>query len=305
MAADERRAGGAASEETQQQEDFRHFLTKRKQELLCELYRSGRLSQGELAGRINSKPTALSNLLQKVGSFTPKLLQREYEGKYCYYTLTAFGRSLVEKELWTEATEAAPTQESSPLQDRKDEVLYQLAGDALQKLAGADGGQTLFDDVMIFYLRGTRVSPDRVSRQLVNQYLRSLELLSLHRNERLFNQTLTLLTDPHDKNRVTEFMDDCFLPFSPVLQALQEKGQELQVSRLLHSLFTNRAEAAANAAGTLGWSEESLKALQKIADRIKLCLKDSTLEESYDCFTALLPDQEMLCASLSQCLSPC
>lgn len=305
MAAEEHWADGAASEETQQQEDFRNFLTKRKQELLCELYWSGRLSQGELANRIHSRPTALSNLLQKVGSFTPKLLQREYEGKYCYYMLTPFGRSLMEKELWTQAAAEPPPRESSPLQDRKDEVLYQLAVDALQKLAGADGGQTLFDDVMIFYLRGTRVSPDPASRQLVNQYLRSLELLSLHRNERLFNQTLALLTDPHDEKRVTEFMDNCFLPFFPVLQALQEKGQELQVSKLLHSLFTNRAEAAANAAEALGWSEESLKALQKIADRIKLCLKDSTLEESYDCFTALLPDQEMLCASLSQCLSPC
>lgn len=293
--------GGVPPGDIQDQEAFQRFLTKRKREVLCELYRSGKLSQGELAVRIHAKPTALSNLLQKLDSFTPKLLQREYEGKYCYYTLTEYGRGLMEKEAG-----AVRLQESSLLQDREDEVLFQAADESLRELARVDKTQTLFDDVMMFYIRGARVIPDRKYRQMVNQYLRSLELLFLHQNERLFNRTLTLLTDRHDRNRITEFMDDCFEPLSVALKTLQEKGQELQVNRILCAAFSGRMdEMVERSARALGWTEESFLELKKTARRIGMCLKGCELEEIYDCFTALLPDQEMLSASLSQWLWMC
>ncbi|MCI8840933.1 MAG: winged helix-turn-helix transcriptional regulator [Oscillibacter sp.] len=290
--------GGAPPGTVRDQEELQRFLTKRKQEVLSELYRSGRLSQGELANRVHAKPTALSNILQKLDSFSPKLIKKDYEGKYCFYTLTEFGRKLMEKE-----PEAVQTQKSRLLQDREDEVLFQMAYESLHELGRSDEKQTLFDDVMVFYVRGARVIPNRKYRRLVNQYLRSLELLALHQNERLFNQTLKLLTNPHDNSRVTEFIDDYFTPFSPVLRTLQEKGQELQISRILRSVFTGQTdETVEHCIQAVGWDEESLQEMKTAAKRIKLCLMGCGLEEIYDYFTALLPDQEMLSASLSQWL---
>ena len=128
--------GGAPPGTVRDQEELQRFLTKRKQEVLSELYRSGRLSQGELANRVHAKPTALSNILQKLDSFSPKLIKKDYEGKYCFYTLTEFGRKLMEKE-----PEAVQTQKSRLLQDREDEVLFHAgSGDPVRIRPHPPGG---------------------------------------------------------------------------------------------------------------------------------------------------------------------
>lgn len=291
--------GGAPPGDRENSEDLQNLLTKRQRDVLYALRRGGRLSQGELAGQIHAKPTALSNLLLKLDRFTPKLIQRDYEGKYCFYTLTEFGHQLIEQE--TEPTRPPAT---SLLQDRGDEVLFQTALESLRKLKQIGDPAKRFDDVLVVYVRGATVMPDPQSRRLVVQYLRSLELLSLHQNEVMFNQTLELLTERLDKLRVEEFMDYYFEPFSPVLRTLQEQGQELQISSILRSVFTDRVnETTRNLVQAVGWSSEELQELEAAAVRIKACLKNCSLEEIYDYFTALLPDQELLSASLSQWLS--
>lgn len=286
-----------SAETAQEWTDIQEFMTKRRAQVLLVLRDSGRLSQGELARKINAKPTALSNLLIRFDNFTPALLEKEYEGKYCYYTLSEWGRRYVEKITPKQASKVLP------LQEREDEILYFEAKSCIVDLMNfyGDEWQSAFDDVLVHYTRNSRCAPDRNLKRQVNQYLRSLELLTVHQNDRLRNQTLALLTNPILSSRIAEFMDQLFDPLSIVLTSLQDRSQAAAVSRALRFVFTGRKERSTEAdLVSIGWTEKTVRSLDRVAKRIRECLAGFESEDVDDFFSALLPDQEILCALIRQ-----
>lgn len=282
--------------------DINAFITKRKLDVLYELYKSGRLSQRELAYRIGAQPSALANLLLKFENFSPKLLQKDYEGKFCYYSLSERGQRFVEDNPGLPTPQA---KKNTSVPEKEDNELFLIAKESLASLEQGYGEDwpVLMNEVMMHYIRGSKISPKREILLPVNQYIRSLEFLRLHQNDLLFNQTMALLTDPINSNNVSEFLDTYFDPFSIVLKSLQNKELSLSISILLQSIIRQQQnDTTLLLAKQLNWTNEVLNDLQNVIAKIKKCIAGCTLNEIYDYFTALLPDQELLCAVISQWL---
>lgn len=273
-------------------DEIQDFATPLRLEILHALYDNGRQSQGELALYLGLKPTALANRLLKFDGFTPRLLEKVYEGKYCYYTLSDWGRRFMQR---ISETETAQVQENAALLNRQDEILFASAQTSAEELKcrfGDEWGKA-FDNVLVRYMLGSKFSPDSTAKKLTNQFLKCFELLMLHQNERLYNKALKLLDDGTASSRVTDFIDDFFMPFSNVLAKMQEKEQLISIGTLLEFVFTGEEqEDMGTHLRTLGWNNGDLRKLQKTALRIKECLSGYGQEEIYDYFTVLLPDQE-------------
>lgn len=283
-------------------EALRGTMTKRRMEVLRELKENDQLSQGELAQRIHAKPTALSNLLLKFDAFSPKLIEKQYVGKFCYYSLTDWGRRLVE-----EYPEPPPTyiRPDSAAQEKEDEFLFQTARTALEDMKQKYGEKwcVVFDDVLSYYLKRVKDIPDKGQRTLVNGYLKSLELLRIHQNDKQGNHALKLLTDGVHTFRIMEFMDDLFYPFIIVLKSLRDQELVYPLTSVLRHFFTRReGRPEADYIQALGWSKSSLEELEEAVKRITVRLEGCDEWEIYEYCTALLPEQEMLSRLISQWL---
>lgn len=301
----EKKGGTLPPEDLRDLETARGGMTKRRMEVLRELKDGGELSQGELAQRVRAKPTALSNLLLKLDAFSPKVIEKNYIGKFCYYSLTEWGRRLVEED-----PEARPIciGEDNAVQEKEDEFLFQTAKANLEELKQEYGEKwcVVFDDVLSYYLKNVDDVPDKKQRALVNGYLKSLELLRMHQNDKQGNQTLKLLTDRLHRYRVTEFMDELFYPFIIVLRSLRDKELIYPVTAVLQRLFTEREEPSdSDCIRDLGWDKSSLGELEESVKRIAARLKGRGEREIYEYCTALLPEQEMLSRLISQWLRDC
>lgn len=280
-------------------DDIQNFVTPRQMDILCAL-KDERLSQGELAQRVHMKPTALANHLIKIDTFYPKLLERAYEGKYCYYTLSEWARRFLEEK--PEAG-AARVRESTALLDRQDELLITAAESSVAELKRqfGDKWEKVFNHVVVYYVLGCTVAPDGNAKGLVKQYLKSFGLLMLHQNERLVNKMLALLEDGATRGWVTDFMDDFFMPFSVVLKKVQEKEQLFAVREVLEFLFAGGDPKAVGAhLDALHWDDGTLQELQGVSGRIKERVSGYGRQEIYEYFTVLLPDQEAWALMVSQ-----
>lgn len=283
-------------------EMIRAAMTKRRMEILRELKENGRLSQGELAQRIHAKPTALSNLLLKFDAFSPKLIEKNYVGKFCYYSLSDWGRRLVEED---PEPRLIFFKEDNATREKEDEFLFQTASANLADMKQEYGEKwcLVFDDVLSYYLKTVKDIPGKKQRDLVNGYLKSLELLRIHQNDKQGNQTLKLLADGIHRYRVTEFMDDLFYPFITVLRSLRDKELVYPATSVLQHFFTGReGQPEADHVQALGWSAKSLEELEKAVKRIATRLKGCGEREIYEYCNALLPEQEMLSRLICQWL---
>ena len=296
----EKKSGTGSPEETRDLEAVRRAMTKRRMEVLQKLGEEGELSQGELAQRIHAKPTALSNLLLKFDAFSPRLIEKRSDGKFCYYSLTKWGRQIVEG---LPEDRTIRIREDGAAQEKEDEFLFQMAKASLEELKQEYGEKwcVIFEDVLVYYLKTVKDVPDKKQRALVNRYLQSLELLRIHQNDRQGNQTLGLLTERLHRYRVTEFMDDLFHPFIIVLKSLRDKDLIYPVTTVLQHYFTG-SPVQPEDIRSLGWDRESLEELARLVKRIAARLEVCGEREIYEYCTALFPDQEMLSRLISQWL---
>lgn len=112
-------------------------LSKQGKSVLLALYRSPRIQQKVLAVSINTTPNSLSNLLGKLETIRPKLLDIEHIGRSKYYSLTGIAKQYVSSALMPKETYNINTFFSVPVEtslfDETLELLYQF-----QKLAGSE-----------------------------------------------------------------------------------------------------------------------------------------------------------------------
>lgn len=151
------------------------------------------------------------------------------------------------------------------------------------------------------YTLGSRFAPDSTAKKLTNQFLKSFGLLMMHQNEQLYNKALELLDDGTASSRVTNFIDDFFMPFAIMLAKMQEKNQLFSIGTILEFIFVgNEQQNMVKHLQALEWDKSDLRKLQEAALRIKKCLSGYEQEEIYDYFTVLLPDQEAWAWMLSR-----
>ena len=72
------------------------FISKKRKQILIELYPKRKLSQGELAKAVETSTASLANILLNFESFKYPLLESESEGKRRYYSLSRLGRDYIE-----------------------------------------------------------------------------------------------------------------------------------------------------------------------------------------------------------------
>lgn len=289
--------------------EARSFITKRRLELLIVLNKNGRLSQGELASMMHARPSATANLLMKFDGVMPRFLNKEYEGKFCYYTLSNWGRRFLEENPDINI-EISQNKANNSSHDKEDEAFFLKAKESLaeleQRQKSEDDWQVIFNDILVYYTRGSKVISDESAEssvRFVNLYLQSLERFRLHQNDKLFNQTLDLLTDSTNRSRVSEFIDNFFEPFSIVLKALEKEGQALRVTTIMESIFSGQqSDAIDKDIRAVGWDTKSFYELKTVALRIKGFLEGATQKDICDYFTALLSNHEILGVLFSKLL---
>lgn len=119
-------------------------LSKFSIAILKELYTSPQIQQKTLAANIHTTPSSLSNILSKLETIQPQLIQTERVGRSKYYALTEIAELYVAQELLPKAAKIRPftPYPQEDLTNSTLRILYQF-----QKTAGADW-EILFDDLL-------------------------------------------------------------------------------------------------------------------------------------------------------------
>lgn len=170
-------------------------LSKSGKSVLLALYRTPRIQQKVLAVNINTTPNSLSNLLSKMETISPPLLDIEHAGRSKYYSLTKIAEQYVASELIPKESYNINTFFSVPtgtsLFDETLKILYQF-----QSLAGSEW-LLIMDDMLL-----NSTNADNGHDELFNLYTQFIinmkqmyvqkESLSIHKiYDELSNSILT------------------------------------------------------------------------------------------------------------------
>ena len=181
-------------------------LSKTGKSILLSLYRTPRIQQKVLAININTSPTSLSNILNKMETIRPPLLNIEHSGRSKYYSLTKIAeqyvsRELIPKESYNINTFFVPA--SASLFDETLGILYQF-----QSLAGSEW-LLILDDML------SNGNTDEVKNELSNLYTQFIsnmkqmymqkESLSIHKiYDELENSILIRRLENYLKNNLKD-----------------------------------------------------------------------------------------------------
>lgn len=83
------------------------LLTSKQKKLIRILYNNDGLTQKELSDLLGSSPSSTSNIIQKILRYEPPLIAKEIIGKYCFYTLSDYGKRCYEDLLKDEVVDDA------------------------------------------------------------------------------------------------------------------------------------------------------------------------------------------------------
>ena len=268
------------------------FISKKRKQILIELYPKRKLSQGELAKAVETSTASLANILLNFESFKYPLLESESEGKRRYYSLSRLGRDYIE---------------NCRRQEKKEEKgkIVRDSSQMLQKAKACLGEFQALEENWEFELEEALL--DRIecrkiisneSQKAVDEFLKSIEYVLTYDYE---NQLLNVLRFMDGNKilqvRMSRFIDKFDL-FRPVLEAWENGFDALQLYELLDAVISNDQKRGRTYAEALHWTEE----YDRLTEGISYVMEKTVGEEMqvlYECFQSYLAGNQVLSGFLA------
>ena len=269
------------------------FISKKRKQILIELYPKRKLSQGELAKAVETSTASLANILLNFESFKYPLLESESEGKRRYYSLSRLGRDYIE---------------NCRRQEKKEEKgkIVRDSSQMLQKAKACLGEFQALEENWEFELEEALL--DRIecrkiisneSQKAVDEFLKSIEYVLTYDYE---NQLLNVLRFIDGNKilqvRMSRFIDKFDL-FRPVLEAWENGFDALQLYELLDAVISNDQKRGRTYAEALHWTEE----YDRLTEGISYVMEKTVGEEMqvlYECFQSYLAGNQVLSGFLAR-----
>ena len=269
------------------------FISKKRKQILIELYPKRKLSQGELAKAVETSTASLANILLNFESFKYPLLESESEGKRRYYSLSRLGRDYIE---------------NCRRQEKKEEKgkIVRDSSQMLQKAKACLGEFQALEENWEFELEEALL--DRIecrkiisneSQKAVDEFLKSIEYVLTYDYE---NQLLNVLRFMDGNKilqvRMSRFIDKFDL-FRQVLEAWENGFDALQLYELLDAVISNDQKRGRTYAEALHWTEE----YDRLTEGISYVMEKTVGEEMqvlYECFQSYLAGNQVLSGFLAR-----
>lgn len=280
----------------QMRKEISYFLTKKRRAVINVLAEKGELSQGDIALAIASTPASLSNIILIFDQYKYKLLEGKSVGKYRYYTLSDLGKAYIED------MGGEKGRKNKDILNEQDIIFFQEAKECIEefKKIHNDEWETKFDTALMRRIYGMGELLDDKSELLVNQYLKDIEILTVRNSDEILNKVFALLTNSILRDRIVSFMN-YFDPFVVVLKSLEKKENILSIGMILRDVFNEESEVDVKKyIDKLGWKNDEYCKLKTIVPILKKCMYGYGIEEIYQYFNGLLPNQELLSMCISQ-----
>lgn len=269
------------------------FISKKRKQVMIELYPNRKLSQGELAKAVSTSTASLANILLNFEGFKYPLLESESEGKRRYYSLTRLGRDYIE---------------SCRMQEKKEEK-GKIVRDSYQMLQKAkacldefkvlqENWEFELEEALLDRFECRKIILDE-SQRVVDDFLKNIEYVLTYDYE---NQLLNVLRFM-DGNKILQVRMSRFIEkfdlFRPVLEAWENGFDALQLYELLDAVISNDQSRDRTYAEALHWTEE----YDRLAEGINHVAEKTVGEEMqvlYECFQRYLAGNQVISGFLAR-----
>lgn len=209
-------------------------LSRKGKSVLLALYRSPRIQQKVLAVSINTSPNSLSNLLGKMETIRPVLLDIEHIGRSKYYSLTNIAKqyvcsALIPKETYNINTFFSVPAETS-LSNETLEILYQF-----QHLAGSEW--LLILDDLLSNGQDTGAAADDLTN-LYTRFIRNMRQMYLRKDSLSIRKIYSELSNSILVSRLENYLKDSLQDSHALIPLFDlEKQNPKKVIELINYVF--------------------------------------------------------------------
>lgn len=272
------------------------FLTKKRCKIMECLYNNEKLSQGELAVAVGTSVASLSNILLRFEMFKHKLLDSSSEGKRRYYYLTDLG-----KKYYLDIYRKEVLLESENIISRESFLIMQNAKETLNNIieAYSDKWERIMDDVLISCIdyREARLNEGNKDFKV---FLNSVEKVLLCDYENYSVELMKLFASNNILlERFEEFLDK-FEAYQPLLQAVQDGFDELQLCCFLETVLGCEQSKAQDYIIKLQWCEQKYNKLVEAIMDVAKHMREKDENQIYDYFNMFMAGNQMLSAILTK-----
>lgn len=211
------------------------FLTKKRKDIIFELYEHKRVSHGELALLISSTPTSLTNIIIKMEKFEYPLILSETEGKYRFYSLSRFAEAYITRYKQEGSYQPAPhvisVHDKGRLLQKTKECLKQF-----RNMYDEDTWEVRLDDVFLKLI--SHSEKDLIySESIINQFILNIELMIMQEYDNELIKIIKYLDSPILRQRLEEYLQG-FYAFCPLIRELEDDNKIFDIYDKLHCVIT-------------------------------------------------------------------
>lgn len=271
--------------------EISEFAVRKREQIMGILWESGELTQGDLAQRVNSTPTSMSNILLKFDQFKYKLLCCESRGTRKYYSLSDMGAFYMQY-LNNRKTDKGDIVFASDL------YLFQEAKNSIKyfKDKAEDDNEILMEDALLRLCYGIENESSWEDIDAFQKYIYSIEKLLLLGNEVYFERAMRLMESEILRKRVDQFLEGFYL-LRPILDLLEEQDNILDVYDMVEFAVKGAEEDVSRIVRERGWNIPCAQIVQFFR-KIKQIGKSR--EHTFKLITGYLPDKAELSAMITQ-----
>lgn len=276
--------------------EIKSFLTKKRLLIMECLYRNNKLSQGELAEAVGTSVASLSNILLRFELFDHKLLGSFSEGKRRYYYLTDFG-----EEYFLKIYNNEEPAESENIISHESFQILQTAKESLDNIMKTyeDKWERIMDDVLIACIEHRDVQL-RDSEKKIMEFLNNVEKILIYDYERYSVELMKLFVANNILlDRFEQFLNK-FEVYRPLLQAVQDGFDELQLCVFLEIIVRNEKYQAEAYLQRLQWCDEKYDRLVNTINNIVKNMETKDEEQVYELLNRFMAGNQMLSAILTK-----
>lgn len=271
--------------------EISEFAVRKREQIMRILWDNGELTQGDLAQRVNSTPTSMSNILLKFDRFKYKLLCCESRGIRKYYSLSDTGLFYMQylNNRKMDKGDIVFANDLYLLQEAKNSINYFkdkadgdneiLMEDALLRLCYGIDNESSWEDIDVFL-----------------KYIYSIEKLLLLGNEVYFERAMSLMESEILRKRVDQFLEGFYL-LRPILDLLEDQDNILDVYDMMEFAVKGAEEDVSRIARESGWNISCAHIVQFFR-RIKQVGKSR--KHIFKMIMGYLPDKAELSAMITQ-----
>lgn len=269
------------------------FISKKRKQVMLELYPNRKLSQGELAKVVNTSTASLANILLNFEGFKYPLLESESEGKRRYYYLSRLGRDYIENCRRQEKKEEKGkiVRDSSQMLQKAKACLDEFK--VLQ-----ENWEFELEEALLDRFECKKIILDE-SQRAVDDFLKSIEyVLTYDYDDQILNVLRFMGGNKILQVRMSRFIEKFDL-FRPVLEAWENGFDALQLYELLDAVISKDQDRGKTYAEVLRWTDE----YDRLAEGISYVAEKTegeAMQVLYECFQRYLAGNQVLSGFLAR-----